>query len=232
MALIELKGLRRRYGGADSGGRLALDGVDLEIDKGESVAVLGTSGSGKSTLLHVVGGLDVGYEGQAWLAGHELKTISDDARAGLRQRTVGFVFQGFHLVPGWSVRQNVALPEMFSPEAVRDVNDKVDTLLRRVGLDGRGDDDPRALSGGQRQRVAIARALLLEPELLLCDEPTGSLDHATGDSVLALFEALHSERGLTLVVVTHETRATEVAHRVVRLEDGRVVDDVRKGSRS
>ncbi|MEZ4411308.1 MAG: ABC transporter ATP-binding protein [Polyangiales bacterium] len=229
MALLELKGLRRRYGPAGGGGRLALDGVDLTVERGESVAVLGTSGSGKSTLLHVMGGLDVGYEGEARLDGKELKSLSDDFLAALRQRTVGFVFQGFHLVPGWRVRQNVALPAMFSPDPVADLDAKVDALLERVGLGGRGDDDPSALSGGQRQRVAIARALLLEPPLLLCDEPTGSLDHATGESVLALFDALHRERGLTLVVVTHEARATALAKRVVRLEEGRVVEDAKKG---
>ncbi|MEZ4407186.1 MAG: ATP-binding cassette domain-containing protein [Polyangiales bacterium] len=198
------------------------------MERGESVAVLGTSGSGKSTLLHVMGGLDVGYEGEARLDGKELKSLSDDFLAALRQRTVGFVAPGLSPRAGVDgVRQNVAPP--------RDVLARPRGRPRREGrraagargLGGRGDDDPSALG-----RAAAARghraALLLEPPLLLCDEPTGSLDHATGESVLAL-DALHRERGLTLVVVTHEARATALAKRVVRLEEGRVVEDAKKG---
>jgi putative ABC transport system ATP-binding protein len=213
--------VRRRF----EGGRVALDGVTLSVARGELVAVLGTSGSGKSTLLNVLGALDLAYEGVVTLDGSDLRALRDAERAALRQRVVGFVFQGFHLVPSWTVRQNVALPASFAPTAVPALAARVDALLARVGLAGRGDDLPTALSGGQRQRVAIARALLLDPPLLLCDEPTGSLDAETGENVLGLFRALHRERGLTVVIVTHEERATAIATRVLRLEMGRVVSD-------
>lgn len=220
--LISLRAVTRRY---QPGGRLALDGLSLDVRRGELVAVLGTSGSGKSTLLHVLGGLDLGYEGAVELDGCELHGLRDAQLAALRHRTVGYVFQSFHLVPTWSVRQNVCLPASFSSSAVPDLAAKADALLQRVGLEGRGDDLPTALSGGQRQRVAIARALVLDPPLLLCDEPTGSLDVETGRSVLELFESLHREKGLTVVIVTHDARATEGATRVLRLESGRIVED-------
>lgn len=204
---------------------MALDGVSLSILRGELVAVLGTSGSGKSTLLHVLGALDLKFEGEVLIDGRSLRALGDAEVSALRQRTVGFVFQGFHLVPSWTVRQNVALPASFAPSPVPDLASRVDSLLKRVGLEGRGDDRPTSLSGGQRQRVAIARALLLDPPLLLCDEPTGSLDAETGERFLALFKELHRERGLTVVIVTHEERATAIATRVIRLEEGRVVSD-------
>ncbi len=222
MPLYDVRNLSRRYG---AGGRVALDGLSLTIDRGELVAILGTSGSGKSTLLHVLGALDRDYTGEVVLDGRELRSLSDREAAALRQRMMGFVFQSFHLVPTWRVRQNVALPASFAPEPVKDLDRRVEEALARVGLAGRGDDLPTALSGGQRQRVAIARALLMRPPVLLCDEPTGSLDLETGASILSLFESLHREGGFTIVLVTHEERATAIARRVVRIEDGRVVED-------
>jgi len=222
MALYELKSVTRRF---PDGGRLALDGVSLTVERGEFVAVLGTSGSGKSTLLHVMGALDRDYTGEVLLDGHELRGLTDTAAAALRQRMLGFVFQGFHLVPDWRVRHNVALPASFAPAPIPDLTARVDAVLDRVGLAGRGDDLPTALSGGQRQRVAIARALLLKPPVLLCDEPTGSLDADTGASVLSLFQSLHRDEGYTVVVVTHEERVTAIVQRVIRLEVGKLVDD-------
>jgi putative ABC transport system ATP-binding protein len=203
--------------------------VSLSIEPGELLAVLGTSGSGKSTLLHLIGGLDTAYEGSVRLAGHELRDLADESLARLRHGTVGFVFQAFHLVLPWRVRDNVALPASFSREPVADLPSRVKAALARVGLDGRSDDRPADLSGGQRQRVAIARALVLRPPLLLCDEPTGSLDARTGAQVLSLFAELHRERALTMVLVTHEERVAAIATRLVRLEDGRVTGDERLG---
>ena len=226
MALYELRNVRKRYG--PQGGRVALDDVSLTIDPGELVAVLGTSGSGKSTLLHILGALDRDFEGDVTLDGKDLRALDDRDAAALRQRMLGFVFQSFHLVPTWRVRQNVLLPASFAPEPVKDLDARVDKVLERVGLTGRGDDLPTALSGGQRQRVAIARALLLSPPVLLCDEPTGSLDLQTGAQILSLFEELHRERALTIILVTHEERVTAIARRVLRIEDGRVVEDQRK----
>jgi len=224
MTLYQLESVTRRY---PAGGRIALDGVSLSIARGELVAILGTSGSGKSTLLHVLGALDRDYSGSCKLDGQELRSLADAEAAALRQKSLGFVFQGFHLIPDWTVRQNVALPASFAPAAVPDLAARVDAVLERVGLAGRGDDHPTDLSGGQRQRVAIARALLLKPPVLLCDEPTGSLDADTGGAVLELFRSLHRDEGYTLVVVTHEERVTAIAERVIRLEAGRLVDDRR-----
>jgi putative ABC transport system ATP-binding protein len=213
-AHLALRDVRKRY----PGGRAALDGVTVSIAPGELVAVTGRSGSGKSTLLHVAGALDRAFEGEVRVLGHSL--------AALRHASMGYVFQAFHLVASWTVRQNVALPASFAPAPVADLGPRVDRWIERVGLAGRGDDLPTALSGGQRQRVAIARALLMEPRILLCDEPTGSLDAATGASILALFQALHAERAMTVLLVTHEARATAIATRVLTLDEGKLVDDV------
>jgi putative ABC transport system ATP-binding protein len=223
--LYEARNLTRRYG-AD--GRVALHDVTLTIERGESVAILGTSGSGKSTLLHALGALDRAYEGVLRLDGRELRTLSDREAATLRQKMLGFVFQGFHLVPSWTVRQNVALPASFAPDGVPDLTRRVEGAIERVGLDGRGNDLPESLSGGQRQRVAIARAIVMGAPVLLCDEPTGSLDQSTGEAILALFASLHRDEGVTLVMVTHEERATAIAQRVIRLEAGSVVSDTQR----
>jgi putative ABC transport system ATP-binding protein len=229
MPLVQLENVTKRYGDAASG-RVALDGLSLSIDEGELVAVLGTSGSGKSTLLHVAGGLDVGYTGSVKLRGEELRTLADRSLAKLRRETIGFVFQSFHLVNEWRVRDNVALPASFAPKAPADLDARVADVLARVGLEGRASDTPAALSGGQRQRVAIARALLLKPPLLLCDEPTGALDTQTGAQILSLFRELHRAGGLTLVLVTHEERVAAIATRIVRLEEGKIVSDQRQAA--
>lgn len=228
MALVEVSSLSRRYGPGDDG-RRALDDLSFQLDEGELVAIEGASGSGKSTLLNVLGALDRAYTGSCKIEGRELRSLGDRDAAALRQTRLGFVFQAFHLVAGWSVADNVALPASFAAAPVDDLAERVRETLARVGLGGRENDLPTSLSGGQRQRVAIARALLLKPKILLCDEPTGSLDHATGASVLSLFQGLFREGGVTLVMVTHEQRVTDIATRVLKLDQGRLVDDVKKG---
>ena len=157
--------------------------------------------------------------------GHSLAGLPDAEAAALRNTAMGFVFQAFHLVAAWTVRQNIALPASFAPKPVDDLDARVDRWIERVGLAGRGDDLPTALSGGQRQRVAIARALLLQPKILFCDEPTGSLDDETGGSILDLFRELHAEQAMTVLLVTHELRATAIATRVLTLDAGRLVGD-------
>ncbi len=224
MALLATTDLRKRYGDAATG-RVALDGVTLSVDRGELVAVLGTSGSGKSTLLHVLGGLDDSYTGSVKLDGREIRDLGDTELSRLRQRTIGFVFQSFHLVPTWRVRQNIALPASFARERVPDLERRVREVVELVGLTGRENDFPTSLSGGQRQRVAIARALLMKPSLLLCDEPTGSLDTQTGAQILELFREIHAAGNLTLLLITHEERAAAISSRIVRLEAGRVASD-------
>jgi putative ABC transport system ATP-binding protein len=218
--VIEARDLRKTYG---KGVRPALDGVTLEVAAGEFVAVLGPSGCGKSTLLGIVGCLDRSFEGSLSLFGQNTRTMSDAEQARLRGRRIGFVFQAFHLLGHLDARENVLAPTLFAGDRKRreDLRARADQLLADVGLGGRGDDMPSTMSGGERQRLAIARALLMEPELLLCDEPTGNLDLVTGRQVTEIFRRLHEE-GLTIVAVTHEEQLAAAASRIVRLSGGRI----------
>jgi putative ABC transport system ATP-binding protein len=217
--VVRARGLTKVFGD----GRKALDEVELVIERGEFVTVLGPSGSGKSTLLAIIGGLDRDYVGTVEVLGSDLRGLGDRELAGLRGRRIGFVFQSFHLLPHVDVLDNVLAPALFVGDAsVAATRDRAKGLLERVGLADRAHDKPTELSGGQRQRVAIARALLHSPELLLCDEPTGNLDHETGAQVVALFRELHREQNLTVVAVTHEERLAVAATRTVHLADGRI----------
>jgi putative ABC transport system ATP-binding protein len=221
--IVRMKDVRKRYraGRVDSE---VLHGIDLEVKRGELCAIVGTSGSGKTTVLNVIGGLDRDYTGEVWVTGEELGKLSDAAVSHLRNEKVGFVFQHFNLLEHLSCLENVAMPAIFSRHGVPDARDRARTALERVGLGARADDLPSNLSGGQKQRVAIARALFNRPPLLLCDEPTGNLDTRTGQQIIDLFTALNREDGISLVIVTHESRVSSAAHRVVRLEDGRISD--------
>jgi len=223
--LISLRGVSKRYRGAPEGER-ALKGVTLDIARGEIVAVVGTSGSGKSTLLNILGGLDRAFEGEARVDGRDLHALSDAALSTWRNQRVGFIFQHFHLLDHLSALDNVLLPARLRRGA-RDAGAaraRAQDLLTRLGLHDKRDALPTQLSGGQKQRVAIARALLFEPSLLLCDEPTGSLDSRTGEEIIALFKELNAE-GYTVVMITHEERVSRAARRVIRLEDGAVKSD-------
>jgi putative ABC transport system ATP-binding protein len=203
----------------------ALTGASLAVHAGEYVAVVGPSGSGKSTMLNLLGLLDHPSEGSCLLEGIDTATLSEGQRAGLRSRRIGFVFQSFHLLAHRTVRENVLLATMYNGMPRPERGPAAEAALERVGLSHRMAFLPTQLSGGERQRVAIARATVTRPALLLCDEPTGNLDTATGESVLALFDDLIAS-GLTLVVVTHDPRASGHARRVVRLLDGRIVEDL------
>jgi len=221
--LIQLREVNKTY----STGRVeahVLRDVELEVGPGELVAIVGTSGSGKSTLLNVVGGLDRDYTGQALVTGQDLARLSDGQLSRFRNSKVGFVFQQFNLLEHLSCAENVALPAMFSEVAVPDARERAVAALTRVGIPEKVDELPANLSGGQKQRVAIARALFNRPPLLLCDEPTGNLDSRTGQQIIDLFVSLNTDDGITLLIVTHEARVSTAAHRVVRLEDGRVSD--------
>jgi ABC-type lipoprotein export system ATPase subunit len=225
---IRIEGLERVHEGV-RGARPALGGVDLTIDEGEFVCVLGPSGSGKSTLLSIVGGLDRGYEGKVALWGQDLGEMSDRALSRLRGERIGFVFQHFHLLAHLTVLENVLTPALFAPGGEGGGRERARSLLLRLGLSDRESDTPAELSGGQRQRVAIARALLRKPRLLLCDEPTGNLDTETGARTIALFQELYREERLTVVAVTHEERLARAASRIVRLDSGRIVDRPAEG---
>jgi len=200
----------------------ALRGVDLSIERGEFVALVGPSGSGKSTVLNLIGGLDRPTGGEVWIDGVELGTTDERTLTRHRREHVGFVFQTFNLLPRLTAKENVALPLMFSGVPRRERLDRARALLESVGLGQRLTHRPGQLSGGEQQRVAIARALVGHPALLLADEPTGNLDTTTGAEIMALLKDLNQERELTLLVVTHDPEVASFADRIVTLRDGRV----------
>jgi len=215
--LVVLEGIERRYGSSPP--VVALRGVDLRVRAGEWLGVVGPSGSGKSTLLHIVGCLDRPDEGRYRFAGIDVAALSDNERAGLRARRLGFVFQSFHLLAHRSVAENVMLAEIYHGGRRDGRRDRAQAALKAVGLSHRASHRPTQLSGGERQRAAIARALVNEPALLLCDEPTGNLDSATTAVILELLADLHS-RGLTIVMITHDQDVAARAQRRVRIVDG------------
>ena len=223
--MIDIAGLRKTYLMGEET-VAALDGVDLHIDRGEHIAVVGPSGSGKSTLMNIVGGLDRPDGGTYAFQGEEVATFDDDELADFRNRRIGFVFQSFQLLPRLTALQNVELPMIYCGMEQVERREKARGLLERVGLGSRTGHRTTQLSGGQQQRVAIARALANNPDLLLADEPTGALDTATTNDVLKLFEDLNAE-GLTLIIVTHEAEVAERAKRRVAFRDGRIVSDER-----
>jgi len=221
--LIRLERLTRTFEVGDQLVR-ALDGVGLSIGAGEYLSLMGPSGSGKSTLLNILGLLDRPTAGEYWLGDVQTSTMPDDRLADTRQREIGFVFQIFHLIARMSALENVELPMMLAGMPVADRRARARTALERMGLGPRIDHRPNQLSGGERQRVAIARAVVMQPRILLADEPTGNLDSTSGGEVVKIMEALH-EQGLTLVVVTHDPAIGERAHRRLLMRDGQIVRD-------
>jgi putative ABC transport system ATP-binding protein len=202
----------------------ALDGVTLAIAAGEFVAVMGPSGSGKSTFMNVLGCLDRPSRGEYFLDGQAVAGLADDALAALRNRTIGFVFQNFNLLPRTSAQENVELPLIYAGVAARERSARAGEMLAKVGLAARAHHQPAQLSGGQQQRVAIARSLVTRPKLILADEPTGALDSRTSLEIMALLQELN-HGGMTVVIVTHETDIARFARRVLRFRDGRIVAD-------
>ena len=228
-AVIVTRNLSREY---DMGGEIvrALQGVDVTIRKNEFVAVMGPSGSGKSTLMNLIGCLDSPTAGEYWLNGHRVSELEDNELARIRNKEIGFVFQTFNLLPRATSLHNVELPLVYAGVGAKDRREQATDALTRVGLKDRMNHRPNELSGGQRQRVAIARALVNRPSILLADEPTGNLDSATGEEIMALFEALHGT-GQTIVLVTHEHDIAEHARRQVHLKDGKVERDFETAGR-
>ena len=207
----------------------ALRGVNLEIERGEFVAVMGASGSGKSTFMNIVGCLDRPTRGSYFLEGHEVGSLSPDEWAYIRNHKIGFVFQGFNLLPRTTALENVELPMMYNGLHGKGRRQRALEVLSLVGLEKRRDHMPSQLSGGQQQRVAIARSLVNRPALILADEPTGNLDSKTSAEILELFQSLNAKEGITIVLVTHESDIAAYAHRQIHFRDGLVTSDERKG---
>ena len=223
-AVAELRGVSKVYGQGDLQVK-ALDQLDLSVHRGDYLAVMGASGSGKSTAMNILGCLDRPTGGHYRLNGIAVEQLDDDALADLRNQSLGFVFQQFHLLPHASAMDNVMLPMVYAGVPLEERRERAAAALDRVGLSQRLDNRPNQLSGGQQQRVAIARAIINRPSLLLADEPTGALDSNTTAEVLDLFDELH-QQGITLVMVTHEDDVAARAHRIARFQDGRILPAV------
>ncbi len=223
--LVSMRGVVRKYrkGGEDL---VVLHGLDLDIAKGEFLALMGPSGSGKSTILNLLGGLDRADEGTILIEGVEISSLSPDELAGWRARHVGFVFQAFNLIPVLTALENVELPLLLTPLSRRQRREQAEYALEIVGLKDRMDHRPKQLSGGQEQRVAIARAMATDPTMILADEPTGDLDRHSADAVLDILSRLVSENGKTIAMVTHDPAAAAHASRQLHLEKGELVHDV------
>jgi lipoprotein-releasing system ATP-binding protein len=223
MPLIDVSGLVKSYQVGTS--RVSvLRGLDVSVERGEMVAIVGASGVGKSTLLHVLGGLDSYDAGEVRIDGTPLSSLPDQALVEFRNRRVGFVFQFHHLLPEFSALENTEMPMRIARVPAGERTARATELLRRVGLDARLVHRPGMLSGGEQQRVAIARALVMQPDLLLADEPTGDLDEHTAGTLHELLREMHRERGLTSIIATHNPRLAAACDRVLRLEDGRLTD--------
>jgi putative ABC transport system ATP-binding protein len=226
---IEIRGLSKSFGSGETQVR-ALEAVDLDIERGGMVAIMGPSGSGKSTLLHLLGALDTPTQGTISLAGRRFEGLDDRELTLLRREGIGFVFQFFNLLPALTAEENVLLPALIAGRRDDAIRDRARALLERVGLTPRAGHLPSELSGGEQQRVSIARALLMEPELVLADEPTGNLDTRSEAQILELLGELNRRDGHTIVMVTHDPSAAAVAKRVIFLRDGRLAGEVEGGS--
>ena len=220
MTILETKDLRKFYGSGDTQVK-ALDGVDLSVENGEFVAIVGTSGSGKSTLLHMLGGLDRPTSGAVLVDGKDIFSLKDEELTIFRRRKIGFVFQSYNLVPVLSVYENIVLPIQLDGGKVD--QSYVNQVIEALGLEQKLQNLPSQLSGGQQQRVAIARALVTKPAIILADEPTGNLDSKTSQDVLSLMKVTGQKFAQTMVMITHNEEIAQMADRIVRIEDGRIV---------
>ena len=222
--LIEVKDLYKIYNEGKENEVRALDGISLRIDRGEFVAIIGASGSGKSTLMNVLGLLDIPTYGDYHLDGTDVTSLTDKQQAHLRNKQIGFIFQGYNLIPALSAAENVELPLIYQGLPVDQREIRVEEALKKVGMFDRADPRPAEMSGGQQQRVAIARAIATHPPIIMADEPTGALDSKTGRHVLEILHSLHEE-GSTILLITHDNGIAATAERIVRISDGRIILD-------
>ena len=226
MALIDIKGLKKIYNPGENQVN-ALNGIDLSVERGEFVSIIGHSGSGKSTFMNMLGCLDVPTEGTYFLDGYDVKNMDDDELSAIRNMQIGFIFQNFNLIHSLTAIENVELPLVYRGTTATERRELAFKALERVGLETRLHHKPMELSGGQQQRVAIARALATSPPMILADEPTGNLDTKTGAEVMNMLKELHKE-GSTIILITHDNEVAEQAERIVRIIDGVITEDRRK----
>lgn len=222
MVILETKGLKKHYGQDESLVK-ALDNVNLKVEQGEFVSIVGTSGSGKSTLLHMLGGLDYPTEGNVFVDGKDISTLKEEALAIFRRRKIGFIFQSYNLVPVLNVYENIVFPIQLDGNWID--QDYISRIIKTLGLENKINSLPSQLSGGQQQRVAIARALAAKPAIILADEPTGNLDTATSQDVLGLLKVTAKKFEQTIVMITHNEEIAQLADRIVRIEDGKIVTE-------
>jgi putative ABC transport system ATP-binding protein len=219
--MIEVKNLSKVFKMGDVDIKVLSD-INLDIQKGEFISIMGPSGSGKSTLLYLMGGLDKPTTGSMKIKDRELSVISDDEASIMRRRDIGFVFQFYNLIPNLNVEENIMLPILLDGKSLKDNKNKLDDILDVVGLSERRLHTPKELSGGQQQRVAIARALINEPDIILADEPTGNLDSATGEGIMKLLKKINIEKKITIVIVTHSAESASYSDRVIHVKDGKI----------
>jgi putative ABC transport system ATP-binding protein len=225
MSAIELFNLKKQYEKSQETPLLVLKGISLSIPKGQFTSLMGPSGSGKSTLLQIIGALDTPTSGSVSINGTPLESMNDQALTLFRRRHLGFIFQFFNLLPTLTAMENVALPALLDGKKLNELAPKIKELLAKLGLENRLNHFPHQLSGGEMQRVAIARSLINDPLVILADEPTGNLDSKTGKEVLSLFRKLTQEKGVTVVMVTHDAYAASVGDKILRLNDGRIAQE-------
>ena len=223
--LINVRDLYKIYNEGRENEVRALDGINLQIDRGEFVAIIGASGSGKSTLMNVLGLLDIPTYGAYELDGTDVTSLTDRQQAHMRNRQIGFIFQGYNLIPDLTAAENVELPLLYQGLPIDEREIRVEDALRKVEMFDRSDHRPAEMSGGQQQRVAIARAIATHPPIIMADEPTGALDSKTGRTVLEILHNLHEELGTTIILITHDNSIAATAPRIVRLSDGRIILD-------
>ncbi len=227
--IIEARNLKKAFT-TDAGGLEVLAGIDISVREGEMVGIVGASGAGKSTLLHVLGALDRPTSGNVFYNGTDIFTLDRNSLAAFRNKTIGFVFQFHHLLPEFTAIENVMMPGLIGIQGTRqfthsEIAGRAEKLLNNMGLSERKGHRPGELSGGEQQRVAVARALILEPEVVLADEPTGNLDTKTGEELFNIFVNLNKEKGITFVIVTHNESLSNRCHRTLKMTDGRIVDN-------
>ena len=223
--LIDVRNLYKIYNEGRENEVRALDGVSLQIDRGEFVAIIGASGSGKSTLMNVLGLLDIPTYGEYHLDGVDVTTLTDKQQAHMRNKQIGFIFQGYNLIPALSAWENVELPLIYQGLGIDKREIQVEDALHKVAMFDRSDHRPAEMSGGQQQRVAIARAIATQPPIIMADEPTGALDSKTGRHVLEILHDLHRDTGTTVILITHDNSIAATAERIVRISDGHIIFD-------